>query len=370
MTVHKIFPNVINGCSIDGALRNQHIGDIKAQLTSFEHETTSTIGTKSSEIVSGLNTLRSQTKLGIADLTSASQTTTNQLVALQQGVSEALVEVNQQLAQNFHGLENKFDLLDSKVDQANTDDRALLVHIQDMSQRLARISKHIEDYGPSQRQPTEILGFIRTSLPPASLQVACDTILAVSEREEVAHCPIPTLIRGTCQCRSRIRPKTSSVTIGSARISLQRRPMHDPSCRFHAIQRQVTTTIDARGRLSLGRFLSGLVEVNFHCSTGAGAFSISRTLRWFNIVPDFDSQVFLEFARLADWYFLRQPSSKAVADRLMSLRMRLHRLYSERKASPNDVDTDGMNHLQVSTGMFPLERNLYNLFPDIDFRCS
>ncbi|ROW10896.1 hypothetical protein VPNG_05366 [Cytospora leucostoma] len=121
--------------------------------------------------------------------------------------------------------------------------------------------------------------------------------------------------------------------------------MHQPSCRHYAVQRNVTTTIGARGRLKLGKFLSGLVELSFCCSTGAGGLAIGPTLRWTNVVPEDRCRVIGEFKKLSDWLDMRR-ESEAIAERLKSLRMTLRRLYSEKKASPNDVDTGGLNHLQ------------------------
>lgn len=180
---------------------------------------------------------------------------------------------------------------------------------------------------------TQVAKGVLMSLPPATLKQALD---AYSD----------------CQCQSGTTGSTtSSFDVYNFRVFYRQQNLsrHERGCPLHAVTKGRRTTVGARARLRLGSFLSGLIEANFWCSTGAGAASFGPSVSWKSVVPWRQSLVQREFSRIYMWLKAsdRNPSAVEVVDQLAKLRRNIIMLYTDGGASINDVDESSKNHLQV-----------------------
>ncbi|KAL1867483.1 hypothetical protein Daus18300_006327 [Diaporthe australafricana] len=112
------------------------------------------------------------------------------------------------------------------------------------------------------------------------------------------------------------------------------------------LTQQRTSAVGAHMRLRLGSFLSCLVEANFWCSTGAGASSFGRSVRWKNIVHSRQSPVSQAIYELGYWLEEWERDAAEVVDRLEKMQKDVLALYQKGEASINDINEEGKNHLQ------------------------
>lgn len=282
-----------------------------------------------SDIHSEVASLSSQQTTAAADLRAAAQVIGSRSSNFQDGLLMELSHINTQYARAENAIHDNAIEMGLMREEAQIHGRDVLARLHGILHRLEQHRSSATSSKDNLPTATEVL----PGLPPASLSQAINSF-------------------SWCHCQAKTnRSSMSTLRLYELRL-FSRHQTHSPherACPLHVATQKRTREIGADVRIRLGSLLNCLVEASFWSSTGgAGGCSFGPAIRWKNLVPGSQSPIYREFFDFGTSLLGGiQPPVADVALRLREMQQNVIGLYRQEKASINDVDELGNNHLQV-----------------------